>query len=122
VDPKFPGMAQQDFSLMEEWYSFADFSDDLHVMLAQETKGMKGNAYQRPPYPSTWARMHGRGRVFYTSMGHREETWTNPVFQQILLGGIAWAVRNVDANITPNIRSVTPGFATLPPQDPPKTK
>ena len=27
ADPKFPGMPQQDFSLMEEWYSFADFSD-----------------------------------------------------------------------------------------------
>src|SRR6185312_13499475 len=115
ADPKFPGMMQQDFSLMEEWYSFADFSDNLHVLLALETEGMAGAAYQRPPYPSTWARMHGRGRVFYTAMGHREETWKNPLFQQMLFGGIAWAVRDVNADVTPNIRQVTPGYATLPP-------
>ncbi len=69
---------------------------------------MKGPLYQRPPYPATWARMHGKGRVFYTSMGHREDVWTNPIFQQIALGGIAWAMRNVDADVTPNIATVTP--------------
>ncbi len=30
--------------------------------------------------------MDGRGRVFYTSMGHREDVWTNKTFQQIVLG------------------------------------
>ena len=116
VDANFPGMAQQDFSLMEEWYSLKDFSEDLHVLLVQETEGMTGAPYQRPPYPATWARMHGRGRVFYTSLGHREDVWTNPLFQQILFGGIAWAVRNVNADIKPNIHDVAPGFATIPPQ------
>ncbi|MGI6417442.1 MAG: ThuA domain-containing protein [Thermoguttaceae bacterium] len=43
-------------------------------------------AYQRPAYPATWAKMDGRGRVFYTSMGHREDVWTNKTFQQIVLG------------------------------------
>ena len=49
-----------------------------------------------------------RGRVFYTSMGHREDVWTNPTFQQIALGGIAWALGNVEADVTPNIATVTP--------------
>ena len=30
--------------------------------------------------------MHGKGRVFYTSMGHREDVWDNPLFQNLLLG------------------------------------
>jgi type 1 glutamine amidotransferase len=117
ADAKFPGMAQQEFSIMEEWYSFADFSDDLHVLLVQETQGMTGAPYQRPPYPSTWARMHGAGRVFYTSLGHREDVWTNLLFQGILFGGIAWAIRDANADVMPNIHKVTPGFATLPPQN-----
>jgi type 1 glutamine amidotransferase len=116
ADPKFPGMPQQDFSVMEEWYTLKDFSNDLHVLMVQETEGMKGAPYQRPPYPTSWARMHGGGRVFYTSMGHREDVWTNPLFQKMLFGGIAWAVGNVNADITPNIHQVAPGYATLPPQ------
>jgi type 1 glutamine amidotransferase len=59
--------------------------------------------------------MHGQGRVFYSSMGHREDVWTNPVFQGILFGGLAWATRTVDADVTPNIEKVTPDCWTMPP-------
>ena len=117
VDPIFPGMkaAGEGFELHEEWYSLKDFARNLHVLLIQETEGMTGEMYRRPPYPATWARMHGQGRVFYTSMGHREDVWTNPVFQEILLGGVAWAVRNVEADATPNIDEAAPGYAVIPP-------
>ena len=117
VDPSFPGMAKlgPDFEVMDEWYSMTDFSKDLHVLLVQETRGMKGPPYHRPPYPSTWARQEGEGRVFYTSMGHREDVWTNPAFQQILFGGIAWAAGARDAAVAPNIEQVTPHCWELPP-------
>ena len=40
VDPKFPGSRTYGdrFDLKEEWYSLKDFSDDLHVLLVQETR------------------------------------------------------------------------------------
>jgi len=115
VDPKFPGMeGLGDFiELMEEWYPFKKYAKDLHVILVQETEGMKGPHYQRPPFPATWARMHGKGRVFYTSLGHREDIWKNKIFQQILLGGIAWALGNAKAEIPPNIDQVTPEAEVL---------
>lgn len=118
VDPNFPGMqpAGSGFEMHEEWYSIKDFRKDLHVLLVQETAGMTGVDYQRPPFPATWARRHGRGRVFYTSMGHREDVWTNPVFQSILLGGISWAVGNVKADVKPNIEKVTPQAWVIPPK------
>jgi len=112
-----------DFMLLEEWYSLKNFSPDLHVILAQDNhqaveiwkhdpSGKRlqgGNAYHnRPLHPATWARLHGTGRVFYTSMGHREDVWTNPTFQHVLLGGLAWALGNVNADIPPNLRKVTP--------------
>jgi type 1 glutamine amidotransferase len=117
TDAKFPGLqtAGEGFEMTEEWYSLKEFPSDLHVLLVQETGTMTGPQYQRPPYPSTWARMHGQGRVFYTAMGHREDVWTNPLFQEILFGGIAWAVRNVDADVTPNIATAAPHCAELPP-------
>jgi type 1 glutamine amidotransferase len=82
-------------------------------LLVQDTSALNkwdGNAraYDRPNYPSSWAHLYGKGRVFYTSMGHREDVWTNPVFQHVLLGGINWSVANVQADVTPNIDKVTP--------------
>jgi type 1 glutamine amidotransferase len=113
VDTKFPGFEnlQGGFELFEEWYSIKSFAKDIHVILVQETKGMNGNLYQRRPYPATWARMFGKGRVFVTSLGHREDVWTNPVFQKILIGGISWATGAVDADIAPNLEKVTPYHA-----------
>jgi len=122
VDPKFPGFANHtpSFSLNEEWYSLKDFRPDLHVLLVQETETMEGGPYDRPAYPATWARKHGQGRVFYTSMGHRDDVWASPIFQDILVGGIAWSLGIVDADVTPNLDQVAPKWAQNPPFPPPK--
>jgi hypothetical protein len=110
ASPKFPGLegVGDSFELNEEWYALKNFAKDLHVILVQETEGMKGDCYQRPPFPATWARLHGKGRVYYTSLGHRHDVWTNPLCQQIVIGGFDWAMGNVDADLTPNLDKVTP--------------
>jgi len=112
TSPKFPGLSvlesAESISLKEEWYAQHKFAEDLHVILVQETEGMNGGCYQRPPFPATWARMHEKGRVFYTSFGHRDDIWTNPTVQAIMLGGIAWTMGNVEADVRPNIDRVTP--------------
>jgi type 1 glutamine amidotransferase len=121
VDPTFPGLEKYagGFDLHEEWYSLKDFTADLHVLLVQETESMKGSEYQRPAYPATWIRAQGKGRVFYTSMGHREDVWTNPVFQDVLVGGIRYALGEVQIEATPNLEKVAPGWAQNPPFPPP---
>jgi type 1 glutamine amidotransferase len=108
--PNFPGTESlgDSFRLMEEWYSLKNFNRDIHVILAQETTGMRGDCYQRPSYPSTWARMHGKGRVFFTSMAHRENVWIEPPFQPIVLGGLAWVLGRIEVDVTPNLDRVTP--------------
>ncbi len=121
VDPMFPNFDKYapDFDLHEEWYSLKDFQPDIRVILVQETETMKGIEYERPAFPATWARRHEKGRVFYTSMGHREDVWTSPIFQHLLTGGISWAVGNVDADVTPNMHFVAPDALTNPPFPPP---
>jgi type 1 glutamine amidotransferase len=52
--------------------------------------------------------------VYYTSFGHREDIWTNPAVQRIILGGFAWALGNVDADVTPNIDRIAPQANELP--------
>ena len=59
--------------------------------------------------------MYGQGRVFYTNMGHREDIWTNPIFLEVLMGGIHWAVHDVEADVTPNIGKATPKASEMPP-------
>ncbi len=115
ADPKFPGISAvpEGFGPVEEWYTLKNFAADLHVLLVQDTTGMTGADYARPAYPSTWAHMYGKGRVFYTSMGHREDMWLNPVFQSVILGGLNWALGRVDADLTPNLAQVAPQASTL---------
>jgi uncharacterized protein len=125
TSPKFPGMekvADQDEVTIdrEEWYTFRNFGRDLHVILVQDTDMLKKVSEQdkflhsRPPFPQTWARKQNQGRVFYTSFGHVHEVWTDPFFESLVLGGIAWALRNVEADVTPNIEKVTPGAWDIP--------
>jgi type 1 glutamine amidotransferase len=115
TSPKFPGVKEfgQTVSLNEEWYTLKNFAKDLHVILIEDNEGMHGDCYQRPPFPMTWARTHGKGRVFYTSFGHRDDIWTNPRVQAIVAGGLAWAMGNVKVDVTPNIDKVAPKASQL---------
>ena len=115
ASPNFPGVKQfgQSQKLKEEWYTLKNFAKDLHVILIEDNEGMEGECYQRPPFPATWARMHRKGRVFYTSFGHRDDIWTNPDVQGIIAGGLSWAMGNVEVDVTPNIDKVTPKASQL---------
>ena len=115
ASPKFPGVKQfgESQKLKEEWYALKNFAKDLHVILIEDNEGMTGDCYQRPPFPATWARMHKKGRVFYTSFGHRDDIWTNPQVQGIIVGGLAWAMGNVKVKVKPNIDKATPKAGQL---------
>jgi type 1 glutamine amidotransferase len=116
VSPRFPGAEKlgESFSMLEEWFSLMRFAKDLHVILVQDCAGMDTTAaadrrcYDRPPFPCAWARMYGKGRVFYTSLGHREDVWSSKIFEQLVLGGLSWALGRLEADITPNIEQVAP--------------
>ena len=115
IDDKFPGaLALKDANFSEEWYSLKNFAPDLHVILMQDTQGMTGSMYQRKSYPETWARMHGKGRVFFSSLGHREDVWKMPGYESLLVGAMSWVTGRVDADITPNIKDVAPGADPKP--------
>ncbi len=119
-DPKFPGLEglTSPVKFNEEWYSLKDFMPDLHVILTLDTQDMKGECYQRAPYPVTWARQHGKGRVFYTAMGDRPENWKNKLFLNLLAGGIRWSIGDASAQLDANLKQAAPGYAEIPPKFP----
>ncbi len=84
-------------SLNDEWYIFKDVTNTFTPLLMIETKGMKQEMYNTlEPYPITWIEEIGQGRVFNTALGHREDVWTNPDFQKLLVNGIKWAAKRLD--------------------------
>ncbi len=116
VDAKFPGNYPGPTVKYEdgEWYSLKDFAPDMHVLTVFETAGMDGDHYKRGPYPLSWIRKYGDGRVFYTALGHGNECWKDPAFITMLTGGVRWATGLVDADLTPNLKEAAPHFADIP--------
>ena len=48
-----------------------------------------------------WSKLYGKGRVFYTALGHRDEMWRDPIYQQHVLGGIKFALGLAKGSTTP---------------------
>lgn len=84
-------------TLEDEWYMFKDVTNTFTPLLQLETKGMKQEMYNTvDPYPNTWIEEVGQGRIFNTALGHREDVWTNPKFQELLTNGIKWAAKRLN--------------------------
>lgn len=115
-DQQFPGAKPYGSSMeiLDEWYALKNLPDDLHVIMSYDTSTMQGPMYKRPNFPETWTRMHGKGRVFYTSMGHREDVWESPIYQGLLMGALGWVTGKTEADVTPNVSKVDPGYQKLP--------
>ncbi len=103
-DPNHPATKPipADWQIRDEIYQFDRYNKDVHLLLSIDTEKLSDEALKELKmkkgefYPVSWTNTEGKGRVFYTSLGHREDVWTNPVWQQHLLGGIAWALGQAD--------------------------
>ena len=49
----------------------------------------------------TWVRQYGKGRVFYSSLGHREDVWDRPDIQQMWTEAVKWAMGMTQGDATP---------------------
>jgi hypothetical protein len=107
-DPRFPGMSQwpHSFILKDEIYQIKNYwRDDRRVLLRLDASNLNLNNSRvhrtDKDFAVAWAKMYGKGRVYYTTLGHVEENWDNPQFQKMITGAIQWALGMVDADITP---------------------
>ncbi len=48
-----------------------------------------------------WVRAHGKGRVFYTALGHRTELFWNPTILKFYQDGLQFAAGDLEAPATP---------------------
>src|SRR5882724_12053430 len=83
------------FHITDEIYQFRDFSRDrVHVLLSLDTSsvdlGAPGVAREDGDFPLAWCRDYGKGRVFYTALGHPDDTWHDERFQSLLFNALLW--------------------------------
>jgi type 1 glutamine amidotransferase len=78
----------------DEWYSFTDVRDDLHLLLSVDAGSIDAGDFAMPePHPQAWWREVGSGRSFFTALGHTDEAWADPAFLEHVVAGVHWAGR-----------------------------
>jgi type 1 glutamine amidotransferase len=87
------------YSVFDEIYLIKNFHrDQVHGLLTLDkhpNTGVPGD------YPISWCKQVDDGRVFYTSLGHREDVWLSADYQKHLTGGIEWALGLEDGSTKP---------------------
>ena len=102
-DPANPTVAMFDphFTHLEEIYHYKNFDPtQVRVLMSLD---MERTELKKPEHvPVVWCKNYGKGKVFHTELGHREDMWTSDVYQKHLTTAIEWLLGKVDADATPN--------------------
>jgi type 1 glutamine amidotransferase len=107
-DPGFPATKHfpARFDFTDEFYQPKDYSRDvLHVLLRLDLSNVPPSpALHRPDrdHPIAWAKMYGKGRVFYGSFAHSSATWDIRDVQQMYLEAIKWSLGLTSGDVKPH--------------------
>lgn len=100
------------------WYKPASFAgrDKLRVLVSLDFS-KAGTARGKDPksvdVPVSWLHEYKGGRVFYSNLGHRNETYSNRIILKHFLAGIQYAAGDLKADATPSsrVKGLTPALA-----------
>lgn len=105
----------KEYTIEDEIYTFkAPYSrDKLRVLTSidLEKSGIRKGNRADNDYAVSWVHNYGKGRVFYCSLGHREETFWNPIVLKHYLAGIQFALGDLPAEAAPSskVKSASEG-------------
>jgi hypothetical protein len=111
-DPAFPATKHlaPSFVFTDEFYQPKAFSrEQSRVLLRLDVAKMPANAEFHGSVdagmPIAWAKMYGKGRVFYSSLGHASSTWDNPDVYRMYFEALKWSLGLTDGDATPRLAS-----------------
>jgi uncharacterized protein len=82
------------FRITDEIYQFRFFSRErARVLLSLDNASVGATG----DFPLAWTRSYSNGRVFYTALGHFDETWLDPRFQTMLSKALLWLTGQSEA-------------------------
>lgn len=93
--------------ITDEIYQFRDAPysrENLRIILSVDNSSIDVSKGKRKDqdYAIAWCQQYGKGRSFYTSLGHRKEVWKDERFQAHLLGGLKWTLGLAPGDATPS--------------------
>ena len=105
--PDFPAVRHfpKEFVKYDEIYQPKDWSrDKVNVLLSLDASKLD---YSNNPrihradhdFPVAWVKMYGKGRVFYSTLGHTEESWQDPDIRKMYFEAIKWALGMTDGSV-----------------------
>ena len=107
-DAAFPGMKQwpSAFTMNDEIYQIKNFSrTTTRVLMRLDPSKLDLNNPRvhrdDRDFAVTWAKMYGKGRVFYSTLGHVKANWDKPEMQTMVVDAIKWVLKLIDADVTP---------------------
>ena len=103
-DPITYGLS--DFDVVSEQY-YMHVDPNNKVLATTTFDGKHDYWVDGATMPVVWKKVFGKGRVFYTSLGHQPEVFDVPEAMTILKRGILWASRS-KYEVTPNL--ITPTY------------
>jgi type 1 glutamine amidotransferase len=106
-DPEFPATKHFPavFPFDDEFYQPGGLKrDQVDVLLRLDLSKVPPNPalHLNGDYPLAWAKMYGKGRVFFGSFSHSSETWDLRSVQQMYFEAIRWALGMTDAEPKPH--------------------
>ena len=114
-DPSFPAVRHfpKEFSKYDEIYQPKDWSrDKVNVLLSLDPSELNfstpGIHRTDRDFAVAWAKMYGKGRVFYSTLGHTKESWDDPDIQKMYFEAIKWALGLTEGSTASHPRPVAP--------------
>jgi type 1 glutamine amidotransferase len=91
------------FAVKDEIYQAKSWSrDKVRVLMRlDETKlnlNVKNIKREDKDWAVSWTKMYGKGRVFYTTLGHVNEVYDNPVTKPMFVEAIKWCLGLTEAH------------------------
>lgn len=92
------------FVITDEIYQFREPYDrsKLHVLMRMDMKDEKPGKRKDNDNALAWTHQYGKGRVFYTALGHRDEVWKDERFQKHIVGGLRYVFGLETADARPS--------------------
>jgi uncharacterized protein len=111
-DPDFPAVRHfpKAFTKYDEIYQPKDWSrSNVNVLLSLDASKLN---YENNPrihrtdhdFPVAWSKLYGKGRVFYSTLGHTEEAWQDPDIRKMYFEAIRWSLGMTEGSTSSHAR------------------